>query len=269
VSLRLPVARARPATAQRGPIIGVERTVTLRDLALVSTILAAAKFQPVRRAAHPEAGPRLLLSASDLRRYRRAPVARELLVLLLDYTCLGGCRWLEALVPYLRWAYVERAAVSVIQVGARDAGGPLEAAQVTGQSLLAPRVLAALDAPPGDATPLAHGLDVARQTLKRALEQRRGTLRPLHFVVLSDGRGNVPLQASRDGRWPAGPVGRGGVDDALQVAQALRGLRPVRVTFLNPQPRYYAELPLELAEALGASVVAVPRDAEESLACPS
>lgn len=77
------------------------------------------------------------------------------------------------------------------------------------------------------------------------------------MVVISDGRGNVPLEASRLGRIVP-PVGRKGVEDALQVAECIGGLDGVKAVLLNPQPKQYADLPLKLAEALGASVVAIP-----------
>jgi magnesium chelatase subunit D len=65
-------------------------------------------------------------------------------------------------------------------------------------------------------------------------------------------RCNVPLAASRAGSVE-GPVAREGVNDALNVARTLRALRRVDAFVLNPRPRAYAELPLVLADALGAT----------------
>jgi len=48
------------------------------------------------------------------------------------------------------------------------------------------------------------------------------------------------------------------VEDALQVAQAIRRLDKVKAIVLDPQPRQYPDLPLELAKALGAKVVLIP-----------
>jgi len=76
-------------------------------------------------------------------------------------------------------------------------------------------------------------------------------------VVISDGRGNVPLAASRLGQITP-PVGRKGVEDALQVAERIRGLDNVKVVLLNPQPKQYQDLPLELANVMGAAVVSIP-----------
>jgi magnesium chelatase subunit D len=260
-SLHWPPGRGREALSARGPVVGVWRSGQVHDLALVSTLLEAAKYQPVRRRAHPSAAGRLLVSAADLRSYRRAPPDEPLLVLLLDYTSLRDCQWDEALMPYLRWAYVERAGVCLIQVGEAGAPNPFQATRLQAPSLLVPRVLTALEAgsgQAGQATPLAHGLELALQSLHRARQACRAARRQFLFVLLTDARGNVPLEASRAGRRPDRPITREGVTDALQVARSFQARGNVRTIFLNPQPQHHAELPLELAQALGADVVAVP-----------
>jgi magnesium chelatase subunit D len=180
-----------------------------------------------------------------------------MLMLVLDRTCLRDCNWQEELLPYLSWAYVERASVCLIKVGAVDARHELRAERVMAQSILVPRISAGIEAGRGKATPLAHGLDLALQTLRHALQHRRSTVQQVVLVVISDGRGNVPLEASLLGRI-APPVGRKGVEDALQVAERIRGLDGVKAVLLNPQPKQYADLPLELAEAIGATVVSIP-----------
>jgi magnesium chelatase subunit D len=77
------------------------------------------------------------------------------------------------------------------------------------------------------------------------------------LVVISDGRGNVPLEASHLGRIKT-PVGRQGVDDVLQVSEQIHGLNRVESVILNPQPKQYPELPLLLAQKIGAKVVLIP-----------
>lgn len=255
-SLRLPPRRFRASAANRGPIIGVEKARTLQDLALVRTILEAAKFQPIRQQTQ-NGQRRLKLSATDLHCYRRSPIAEQMLMVVLDHTCLRDCNWQEELLPYLSWAYVERASVCLIQVGAADAKHELQAERVMAESILVPRINAGMEAGRGKATPLAHGLDLALQTLRHALQHGRSTSQQAVLVVISDGRGNVPLEASRLGRIVP-PVGRKGVEDALQVAECIGGLDGVKAVLLNPQPKQYADLPSKLAEALGASVVAIP-----------
>jgi magnesium chelatase subunit D len=219
--------------------------------------LEAAKFQPIRQQSAANGNRRLVLSPTDLHCYRRAPVAEQMLMLVLDRTCLRDCNWQEELLPYLSWAYVERASVCLIQVGAVDARHELRAERVMAQSILVPRISAEIEAGRGKATPLAHGLDLALQTLRHALQHGRSTVQQAVLVVISDGRGNVPLEASLLDRI-APPVGRKGVEDALQVAERIRGLDGVKAVLLNPQPKQYADFPLELAEAIGATVVSIP-----------
>jgi len=76
-----------------------------QDIAWVSTLLEAAKYQAVR---HRGDESRLVLRSPDLRRYRRAAVPEQMLMLVLDYTCLRDCQWQVALLPYLQWAFARR-----------------------------------------------------------------------------------------------------------------------------------------------------------------
>jgi magnesium chelatase subunit D len=72
-------------------------------------------------------------------------------------------------------------------------------------------------------------------------------------VVVTDGRGNVPLESSREGRI-TGPVGAAGIQSALEVARRIAGLTHVESTLIHSSPRQYPELPGALAEALGATL---------------
>jgi len=254
-SLKIPYIRFSTSRSHRGPIYGVEQSDSLRDLAIVSTLTAAAMRQKVR--GHDPIKQGLLIEKSDLRRYRRGYVAEKMLMLLLDYTSLRDCNWQDAILPYLSEAYTERASITIIKVGARDATQPLQAETINARNILVPRVGTALAAQHGTATPLAHGLDLALQTLHRALQHGRSTAQKVTFVVISDGRGNIPLEASRQKKLTT-IVTREGVEDARQVASAIRDLRRVEAVVLNPRPRYYAELPQLLAEALGAQLVDIP-----------
>lgn len=272
-SLQLPVRRFQSATVARGIAVGTEPATTPQDLAWVDTLLEAAKWQKIRRDLRSSISTKLkssalILSPTDLRRYRRATVAEQMLVLVMDHTCLRDCNWREALLPYLTWAYVERASVCLIQVGTAQLtpqgakstqiySEELRAQKTIERSVLVPRINLGIEAERGRATPLAHGLDLALHTLRHALQHGRSTIQQAVLVVVSDGRGNVPLAASRTGKISA-PVNRQGVEDALQVAQAIRRLDRVKAIALNPQPRQYPELPLELAKALGAKVVLIP-----------
>ena len=256
-SLKLPTRRFWLKTIARGPIIGVEKATSLQDIALVRTLLEAAKFQSIRQKSVENSNNGLILSPKDLHSYRRAPVAEQMLMLVLDHTCLEDCKWQDALLPYLSWAYVERASICLIQVGAADACHELQAEKVMAQSILTPRISTGIEAKGGKATPLAHGLDLALQTLRHALQHGRSTVQQVILVVISDGRGNVPLEASRFNRKPQS-VKRQGIEDALNIAKSIASLDNVQTVLLNPQSKAYPELPLELAKVLGAKVVLIP-----------
>ena len=261
-SLRLPLRHTgRPAT-RRGPIVGVGRAVDLHDLALVSTLLEAAKFQAIRQQAAHRKRTHLLLQPSDLRAYRRLPVPETQLVLVIDYTAVRHCDWETALLPHLEWAYVSRATIALIRVGAADAIHELKAEAIMGRSLLNPRIGMALQAAPGRATPLAHGLDLALQTLRHALQHGRATTQRARLVVLTDGRGNIPIAASYAGAI-TGPVNREGIDDALRLATELSRLARVTIVCLDPQPPQHSELPQLLAESFGVAAEPIPREAAE------
>jgi magnesium chelatase subunit D len=257
-SLRLPMQRFRTANAARGVAIGVKRATDARDLAWVSTILEAAKFQLIRQvSANRNNGFSIL--PTDLRSYRRAPVAEQMLMMVVDYTCLRDRNWQKSLLPCFIWAYVERACICLIQVGAADAKHELRAVRIEAQSVLVPRINAGLESGRGRATPLAHGLDLALQTLRHALQHGRSKVRQAVLVVITDGRGNVPLEASRVGDIREFlPVKQKGIEDALQVAAQIGELDGVKAYLLHPQPKIYADLPLQLAEKMGARVLVIP-----------
>jgi magnesium chelatase subunit D len=120
-----------------------------------------------------------------------------------------------------------------------------------------PRIRMGLESAAGRATPLAHGLDLALQTLRHALQHGRSTVGRAVLVVISDGRGNVPLESSRLNQMPTQPVKRQGIEDALAVAGQIRSLKQVEAIVLNPQPKHYADLPVKLALALGAKIEAI------------
>ena len=252
-SLRLPPRRFQSAQSGRGTIIGVEPATVPQDLAWVSTLLEAAKYQAFRES---RSANTLVVRSSDLRRYRRAIVPEQLLLIVLDYTCLKDCQWQASVLPYLQWAYVERASVCLVQVGV--AGAELQAQRVNGQSILVPRIRAGLEAGAGRATPLAHGLELAVQTLRHALQHGRNGVQRAVLIVVSDGRGNVPIAASRLNQKPTQPVKRQGIEDALAIAAEIQQLNQVEAIVLNPQPKYYADLPVKLAQALGATIADIP-----------
>jgi magnesium chelatase subunit D len=252
-SLRNPWAGVSLRKQVRGARTGTERTRSQFDLAMVPTLLQAAKC---RRARPPVDG--LLIRPEDWRRYRRGWTPQKLLVLVLDHTCHRDFDWLPALTPYLQWAYAERAAVSVIDLGHEAAANELRAEHYQAAGIRDPKVLRSLHHRPGRATPLASGLDLAVQELLRRLRRGRAHTDRAWLVVATDGRGNIPLEASARGRVQV-PVGRQGIDDALSAGTRARSIAGLRTVVLAPQTAPYAALPFDLADALGGVVVSLAR----------
>ena len=277
-SLKFPTRRFKSKAIAHGTIIGVEKSSTVQDLAIVRTLLEAAKFQNIRQNnhlnGHLHSHRKLKILPIDIYRHRRAPIAEQMLMVLIDYTCLESCQWEEQLFPYISWAYTQRASIGIMQVGiATDSTilkeeelklsinfEELRAKKISAQNVLVPSINIALDlekTKKGKATPLAHGFDLTLQTLRHALQHGRNTIQKAVLVVISDGRGNVPLEASHLGEIKP-PVGRKGFEDALEIAKKIGNLDNVEAVFLNPQSKQYPDLPLSLAKELRAKVVAIP-----------
>lgn len=247
--------RFRSRSVPRGRVVGIQQTRTAHDLALLATLLTAAKWQPYRaqHCADPGDGG-MSLWPTDLRTYRRAPDPEHVLALLLDFTCLEGWDWPALLLAHLRWAYARRAAICLVRVGAADAHPDTRADRLITRNLLDPRLDRALDASSGHATPLAHGLQLAGQTLRHGIHHGQGVVRHARLVVATDGRGNVPLHLGPD-LTVQRAVERAGIEDALVEARKIRALSAVETVVLDPQPALYPRLVADLAQALGAAVV--------------
>ena len=251
--------------APGGLIIGAEPTRELADLSVLATVLEAAKFQQVRHAMSPEPQTGLVICGADLRRHRRQSGPDTTVALVLDHTCRPGWQWAGALAPYLRWAYTRRAAITMVEFGHRrdDGTGELRAELYRAKSVLDRRITESLSRLPGRASPLADGLDLVIQDLRRQLRYGMAATEEAWLVVVSDGRGNVPLEASLRGRVST-PVGNEGVQDALAVAAGARSLSRVRrVVIAPPGLTHYQGLPFDLADALGGIVAEILDGAPE------
>lgn len=257
-TLQLPLRRQQETSSGRGIIIDSQPASSLEDLALVPTILEAALYQEIRHKNNLDTTNGFIFSPADLRRNRRVPQPEKMLLLLLDYTGLRDCDWQQSLIPHLRWAYVSRASITIIQVGSARAENELRAQRVSARSLLTPSIAEALEAQPGQATPLAHGLEIAHQVLQQAQQHGRATIQETRFVIITDGRGNVPLAASVSGQVKM-PVNREGIEDAMQIAQHIQSMKRLEIFLLDPKPQYHTELPLNLAETLGAVLETILR----------
>ncbi|MGW5416926.1 hypothetical protein [Actinomadura geliboluensis] len=249
-SLR-PEPVARVGGPGRGPRIGVRPAQDVRDLAVTATVLEAARYQALRCDGHWASDHPLHISPLDLRSYRRAGQPGRLLVLLLDHTAKNGWDWYPALAPHLLWAYTRRAAVCVVEVGAAEPRNETRAERFVTTGLLDPRVAQALERPSGRSTPLAHGLDLAIETIRRRLHLGLLSTDNVLFIVATDGRGNVPIAASVAGTPPRF-AGSAGVTDALRIARGFHALKHVPTVVIDPGPRANAYLTVRLAEALGA-----------------
>jgi magnesium chelatase subunit D len=256
-SLRIGWQRALTGPPHGQPI-GTQRTLDRRDIAVAATLLNAARYQTLRCPAHYREDHRLHVRKADLLSYRRAPQPGHLLVLVLDHTCrIRDWDWYQPLAPYLRWAYVTRALVGVVEMGAagKDVRSELRATQFRSRSVLDPRVVSALERPPGRATPLAHGLTLAAGMLRHDTQQASALVGEAFLVVVTDGRANVPLADSHAATWPPAAVGGSAVDDAVQVGSEISKLRRVRCVVIDPGPRPYRHLTARLAVALAAPLV--------------
>jgi magnesium chelatase subunit D len=249
--LRSPWQRTAGPASARGTVIGTRRAGNLRDLAYVRTVREAAVHQRLRRT------ERFTISPVDLHSHVRAGAPERMLVLVLDHTCRGeGGDWQDALAPFLQWAYTERAAVQTIEVGSARAADELRAESFSARSVLDPRVLASLYRPPGRATPLAHGIEEAVRVLRRAFRQHGTGITEAWVVVVTDGRGNVPLSMSHGGPT-TGEVGAVGVTDTLETARRIAAMDRTRVhtAVVDPARAAYGHLPGQLADALGGLVI--------------
>ncbi|WP_435126068.1 hypothetical protein [Actinacidiphila sp. bgisy144] len=255
--LRAAWRRASGPAADRGPVTGIRRATDLRDLALVPTVIEAAKHQRLPGRVRDRGA--LAITAGDLRSHARAAEPERMLVLLLDHTSRPGPDWQQAIAPYVQWAYAARATVAVVEVGGAPTADELRAHTFHARNVLDPRLAEALERTPGRASPLAHGLLLAAQLVRRAFQQQPTALAEAWLVVASDGRGNIPLRTSLTGMHE-GPVGRRGVQDALVAAGQFGAMGRMRLhtVVLDTGAQPYAELPFELADALGGSVVAGP-----------
>ena len=249
---RLALLRGRPVGAGRGELRGGARLDLLRTLA------AAAPWQPLRRreraladAALPGAGPAILVQRGDLHVRRFRMPEESTTIFAVD---ASGSQALHRLAEakgaaelLLADCYVRRDRVAVLAFRCSAATLLLPP---TRSLVRAKRCLAGL--PGGGATPLAAGIDVARQ-LALGIVRQGGT--PL-LVLLTDGKANMTRE---------GQPGRSAAQaEALAAARAWRvlGVNALLLdTAPEPQPRAR-----ELADAMQARYLALPHADSRALA---
>ena len=238
-------SESRTKSRRRGRPIGVKASTDLAGsrLNLLATLKAAAPWQTLRRREPAASSKRLALRKEDLHVTRFEDNVETATIFLVDASGSQAAQRLAevkgAIELLLADCYVRRDHVALIAFR-RDAAETL--LPPTRALARVKRSLAAL--PGGGATPLATGLDRARELATSVTRHGRVPV----IVLLTDGRANV----ARDGSTGSEAAG----DDALKAARLLRaeGFRTLLVdTSRRPRPRAR-----ELAAAMGASYVPLP-----------
>lgn len=232
--------RGRPAGTRPG------RPGSGRRLALVATLRAAAPWQRLRGAGDG----RLAIRREDLRicRFRDRPTT--LALFLVDASGSAAAERLAeakgAVELLLADAYVTRAEVALVSF--RGAGAEL-LLPPTRSLARARRLLAGL--PGGGGTPLSAALLLGRELALRA----RAAGKAVQLVLLTDGRANVALDGN-GGREAA-------TAESARLARQVRAAGiPATVIDISARPRPEAR---DLAAALGARLVALPRGPAEAI----
>ena len=246
--------RGKPLGARPGMPRGGAR------LALVDTLRAAVPWQGVRRREHgvaESANSPILIRKSDLRVRRFEERSARVTVFAVDASGSAAFARLAeakgAVELMLSQAYVTRSQVALVAFR----GDTAETLLPPTRSLTrARRALAEL--PGGGGTPLAIGLDAARETAHAVMVRGRTP----SIVVLTDGRANITA-AGTPGRKQAG-------EDAQAAAKAIaRSGMDALVIDISARPGHEGPA---LASAMQARYLALPRaDAKalhEAIAAP-
>ncbi len=236
---RKSMRRGRPLPSRAGkPGAGARVDV-------IATLRQAAPFQKMRAEmfAHRPAG-RLAILPSDLRIRRYQDRTDRVLIFVVDASGSAAVARLAeakgAVELMLSEAYASRDHVALISFRGAFAELSLPPTRSLVQTK---RRLAGL--PGGGATPLASALDLGLAT---ALRARRSGMAPT-LALLTDGRGNIALDGRADRAQAAEDMGR------LARAIAAAGLPGLVIdTSLRPKSQ-----PRELAHAMGARLIALPR----------
>jgi magnesium chelatase subunit D len=262
------VAQRRGRSGSRGATLNAKRGRFVRAvagdlrgnrIALLPTLVAAAPWQRLRQAKH--GGARLEIRREDIRVKRFRDKAGVLYIFVVDASgSMAINRMREAkgaVVRLLQDAYVHRDQVGLIAFRGQQA-----------QVLLAPsqsveRAKRALDVlPTGGGTPLASALlaawDMAQQARARGISQ-------VTLVLMTDGRGNVPLRTGSDS--PAAQPARAQLQAELQQLAALIRAEGIGAVVIDTQVNYLSRGEASrLAAWLGGRYVYLPNAKAEQIA---
>lgn len=238
-----PLAKSR----RRGRPIGVQPgdVSTGTRLNLLATLKAAAPWQRLRRPASPAPRSRRLeLRREDLRITRYKERMETTTIFVVDASGSQAAQRLAevkgAIELLLADCYVRRDEVALIAFRGKAAEVLLPPTRALAR---ARRCLAGL--PGGGGTPLALGIDLARELAESVTRQGKTPA----MVLMTDGRANVSRGGEQD---PARAE-----EDALAAGRLLRatGLRALLVdTARRPRPRART-----LAETMGAHYIPLPQ----------
>ncbi len=233
---------AKQKSATRGRPVGVRAGIPRGGLrlSLIDTLRAAAPWQRVRGA---EAG-RVAIRRDDLRIRRFEKKMEATTIFAVDASGSSAMARLAeakgAVELLLAEAYVKRAQVALVAFR----GTVAELILPPTRSLArARKSLSAL--PGGGGTPLASGLNAARELAEAA--RKRG--RTPFLVILTDGRANICAKGTM--------VRQAAEDDADAAAKAI-GLSGIASAFVDISPRPRPE-GAKLAAVMGARYLPLPR----------
>ena len=243
-------SKEKTRSRRRGRPVGVKpsKDLTTSRLNLLATLKAAAPWQTLRGRGEIADGSqtaptRLLLRREDLQVNRYQDSVETSTIFVVDASGSQAAQRLAevkgAIELLLNDCYVRRDQVALIAFRGDTAETLLPPTRALAR---VKRSLASL--PGGGATPLANGLDAARELATGVARQGRIPV----IVLLTDGRANI----DRNGEQGAERAGA----DALSAATALRaeGFRTLLVD-TSRRPRASAK---ELAAAMGAMYAPLP-----------
>jgi magnesium chelatase subunit D len=219
-------SRGETQKAKRGRVVGARPgSPKTGSLALFPTLIAAAPRQKMRAA-----GGRFAVERDDFRIKRFRSKAGTLYLFVVDASgSMAVNRMREAkgaVTTLLQQAYVHRDHIGLISFRGREAQVLLPPTQSVER---AKRELDVL--PTGGATPLAAALIAAWQTARQA--RARG-LQQCVLVLMTDGRGNVPLQPREDGSRAS----EAEIDDEVRRVCALIRTDGCRAVVVDTQVDY-------------------------------
>lgn len=257
-SLRWAVTGKTAARRPDGMIVGHERSADLRDLAVVPTLLEALRrtWSAAKHSGMQMGRP--VVQFHDLRKHRRKHGPHHALVLVVDHSVRRNWDGSPGLAPHLRWAYDQGATVSVVEFGHADSRDELRPERYRSRSIADPQIFASLHRSPGAASPLAAAIELAAEELRRHMHRGWASVRAARLVLVTDGRGNVTLEATAERRVVT-HIARQGIDDALTAARAIAGMHRVTTTVVAPIDEQYPTLTADLAFALGGTVTYVDK----------